>query len=1029
MNFNLLILKTIANGIDSILEWMQGFEDMLFGIIISFAELFLTPLELFVVWMHNAMLNFLQYAPYPGMDDSSNTVYIFSSPPSDSIFGAINEFVTGYIEPLALFFVFFAIIVLLFLRVFDVVLEDIGLDISEAKKRLFLAPLLIILWLPLANLVLYFAFGMTEFINNSVEFTSIDELDTSSDERVLESASQKEGGINISNYFGALLPDTGDLAPQLAFISIFLAYIAALPAALVYLFALIGAVLRIMGLIFFYALGPIGLVLWAFNWRDLGQIGGKIMRYFVLFSLFPIVVAFINLMLPLMFVLMAEVLDGMMAEMQNDITSVATEGEEGITSDELNMISSDKMLSIIFIIITPIMVGLIPWGIVIGFEKAMKVGAAAGLAAGGGALLAGAGATFGAAKGVSGVADAYGKASGSVGELSGTAAGVHIAKSMGRTGVSGAKDKVSNAASRVRENAGAANYAMKKKYGETTMNDVEKFAAGGVMKDNFGEFGDVIHAGASGHLTAKKKMGLLQNIKQDKELQDARGYPSTLSSGVPMKDGVLDEENATEQDRLIWEDRQAEIRAASNEMSNSDRSGRQKQALGDYLAKEKGYKQLGGLSEDEADDLISDELLAEQYYEVMGDKDEDLSNVWTPSQIEDLDSSAKNVDRKDVENEFRDSKPKYYQNNRDEIQEYYNDTYGDSDITNMQADRQGHLYADEDVYQEGLDESFDDEIINQLDFNESIDGGLSKEKRQELVTEWIQNGGTQEAIVDIFSGDFAEDMKFKSDDVDESMDSIQTALNEGVRETGKKLRDEDYDVKIDTDYILSEYDSARKGGDIKLEDIDSSKRKLTSDNLEENVGEIVDAAFSGDMDMNEISAKIEGTVYEDTVNDAIKSRLNNMSQEVEFSVEDPTADLDTKINAGDAIDEKAMRQEMAREIRNNTELNDRDIDNEVMELMINDSIEAAREIADESMQGLQEDYVDEVEDTIRNLDSKEYDSMEEDMSTDFREFLSSVQQSQNSMFEELDNINDTNDRMSKIKEMKELKNNHDAKLF
>jgi hypothetical protein len=55
------------------------------------------------------------------------------------------------------------------------------------------------------------------------------------------------------------------------------------------------------------------------------------------------------------------------------------------------------------------MVGLIPWGIVIGFEKAMKVGAAAGLAAGGGALLAGAGATFGAAKGVSGVADAYGK--------------------------------------------------------------------------------------------------------------------------------------------------------------------------------------------------------------------------------------------------------------------------------------------------------------------------------------------------------------------------------------------------------------------------------------------------------------------------------------------------------------------------------------------------------------------------------------------------------------------------------------------
>jgi len=183
------------------------------------------------------------------------------------------------------------------------------------------------------------------------------------------------------------------------------------------------------------------------------------------------------------------------------------------------------------------------------------------------------------------------------------------------------------------------------------------------------------------------------------------------------------------------------------------------------------------------------------------------------------------------------------------------------------------------------------------------------------------------------------------------------------------------------------------------------------------------------MDMNEISAKIEGTVYEDTVNDAIKSQLNNMSQEVEFSVEDPTADLDTKINAGDAIDEKAMRQEMAREIRNNTELNDRDIDNEVMELMINDSIEAAREIADESMQGLQEDYVDEVEDTIRNLDSKEYDSMEEDMSTDFREFLSSVQQSQNSMFEELDNINDTNDRMSKIKEMKELKNNHDSKLF
>lgn len=1010
MNINLLIFETISGGITFVTEWLQDFNDIIVTLFIYIAELTLFPLELGITVMHYVMLRFLQYAPYPGMNDESNTAYIFANPPDDGIFSAMHAFITGYIEPLALFFVFFAIVVLLFLRVFDVVLDDIGLDTEEAKKRLFLAPLLIILWLPLANLVLYFAFGMTEFIS-SIEFFSIDNLDTSNNERVLT----ESGGIDIGSYFGALLPETGDVAPQLSFISIGFAYLAAVPAAIIYLIAMILSVLRVVGLVFFYALGPIGVVLWAFNWRDLGKIGGKIMRYFVLFSLFPIVVAFINLMLPLSFVLVAEVLDGIMGELANNISGVATGTDEGITTAELNMVSSDKILAIIFILITPLIVGLVPWGIIIGFERAMKLGVAGGLAATGGAVL-GAGVMAGvAAKGTMAMGAAAKQAHGMKnktgvrGTLSAASSGLRNGNARGTLSQLG-----SNTADRIRDNIGTAQYGLKKMYGETSFTDIEEYAAeSGIMRDNFAEFGDVLHKGIGGHLTAKEKMGAFQALKEDRELQEARGYPDSLASPVPLKNGVLDEEKATDKDRLIWESRQAELRATGKEMGNSFKSGRAKQRLGDYLADEKGLKHLGGKTVDEAEELIPDELLAEEYYEIMGDENKNLGHVWSPSQIDDLNSSARNVTRENVENNLEDDKNKYYRNNFDEFRKYHDETYGSSEVTNIQADFQDEIYHNTGNYQEGFDEAFMDELKNQLG-QFDIMGDLNSSDVDTLTTEWIQSGGTQNALQNIISGELGDKLELEISNTDK----IQKELNEAVSNSGVELSGE---YTLDTDNVesvLSEYDAARKGQNSKPNNINHDGRVLSSHNFEKSLAELSNAVFN--KNEREINARIEGTVIEESITNAINDTMNNISQKVDFNVDSPTVDLDTKIKAGDFLDKKSLQQQIGRKIIHNARLNDIEVSSDDMSQMIDRAVSDAEKIANNSIKGLQEDYIEQFENSIEELDSIEYENIEKDMSPEFKDFFDSVKNTQNSLFEELNDIEDTNDRVSRIKEIKEI---------
>lgn len=406
---------------DGILGPISTLGDLFSGALDVFFDFLLAPIKiiLFIFFailleassiLYQVLLIVVTRAPVP--EDSDGNAVIFGTPGENNSFYGMQQVMEGAIEPMAVVMVLIGIAIILFFRVFDVVM-NFSFDSEGAQKRLLMAPLLIFLWIPIANLILILASGLTDFFLNGInpdygtvvdgsreyvsESTNADgETEYNVTIRsILETAAgvgdQGLGQGALQNFFGGS-GGSGSLEQIIDLSMAIIFMVAGMPAIL---FGLILGLLRFFLLYMAYVLGPIAIALWAFKWKNIGSVGEKVIRGFILLALFPIPAALVDLLLPILTV-----------SMEQATTSAATDLGGGTAGEET--IQSVVRYSIGMT--APILVAFTPWILVVGFNKAA---AGAGLAAGAGGILAGQAVGAGAS-GATSVASSYKKGGGSV---------------------------------------------------------------------------------------------------------------------------------------------------------------------------------------------------------------------------------------------------------------------------------------------------------------------------------------------------------------------------------------------------------------------------------------------------------------------------------------------------------------------------------------------------------------------------------------------------------------------------------------
>lgn len=381
---------------------------------------------------YNLMVGIVTTTPHP----VNGSGFVLFGEPTDE-FEGLQQVMESGIIPLSLLLVIFGIAIVMFVRIFDVAI-GLSFDGEEAQKRLLLAPILISLWIPLANMVLVIAHGLTGFFVAVGESITIGEIfadppddfaqgdDASLDIMGLfESLAPGDGvtDVNIEDYFTG---DAVETAVGMGMGIYMLMFISP-----VILIAVILALMRIMVLYVLYVLGPVGIMLWSIKWRELGELGGKIVRQFVLLALFPVPAALVIALMPVIAIGAEEAILASLAEIFGGTASDVSTG-----GGAFDYIGLNEMMRAQIGAAAVILVGFAPWALVLGFSTATKL-------AGGAAVAGGAVATGGAALGAAGAAKGLGGAASKAAEKSSKVAGAASkAKSAGGAVKSGASSAV-----------------------------------------------------------------------------------------------------------------------------------------------------------------------------------------------------------------------------------------------------------------------------------------------------------------------------------------------------------------------------------------------------------------------------------------------------------------------------------------------------------------------------------------------------------------------------------------------------------
>jgi len=362
------LLSEIAEGVSFIFRLLQGdpdaVENVIDGFLVEFLRIFFeTVVEPMIIFFHEISVAISTYAPYPGkgIDGEQGSPVIFGTAPEGTIFYELQNLMFGSLTPMAFVILLLVFIIIIMVSLFDVGL-DLNLNTASSKRKLMVAPILIYFWMFMANLILLISFGLTDTFSSmagSMELTSIDGVESNSFQDYVEGISGDDTGL----------------------LEIVFSYMLAIPSIILYVLLVPLNIFRIYGLFLFYALGPILITLWALgdSIKQLSGLGEKGIEYFVLFSLFPIAVGFVEAI----FIPMWGVIYVMISNVVGDVPGVG------------NLVES--YLTAYIMLIAPVAINLSGWVVVVGFKKTAAAGGAtlglATVASTGGAALGGAMAT------------------------------------------------------------------------------------------------------------------------------------------------------------------------------------------------------------------------------------------------------------------------------------------------------------------------------------------------------------------------------------------------------------------------------------------------------------------------------------------------------------------------------------------------------------------------------------------------------------------------------------------------------------
>lgn len=1010
MNTNLLSI--IYLNLDFLRDFFEGFEENILEVALYLVNIGYVVLYAVTVLLHELALSFLLYTPTPGTNEGEGTVeyYIFSAPPEENSFHILHLVINDIIEPLALFLVLFAIVVTLFLSIFDIVIEDIGLNSSEAKKRLFVAPLLIILWIPLANLVLYFAFTMTDFIQGITIIGEAFEVET-------DIGGLSGGEINIGSYFDAMVPsDMAQLAAslQIQAIIIGLAVITSFISALIYLLGFLLAIMRVVLLFVFYVLGPIAIVLWAFNWKELAKLGGTTISWFVLLSLIPVVAAFMELILPVIFVIMTEFINHTVFNaletslpFSNILIFESINASELVAEFYASFITqgAQSILAIVFLLLTPIFITIFPWGIVIGFKKAMAAGVAAGGLAAGGVALGAGGALLGASKGASGISSAYSAAydsakEGVSGDAMGTAAGMTASSISRRKVMAGtAKNLGKGFKNRMGENAKAVKYGLKQKYKNTSWRDAEKSIVDSkVLDKRLGTFGDTVQTGLKTDLTAKDKISDLQLLKDDEEMSHEQGYSSREAADIPLdENGYLDESRATDEDRVKMMARESEINAMADNLDSDQARLEMAQEIFDGNYEENMEK-------------ITDEELANKYVNTMMSEDKNVEDIWSTSTIEDINQALSDVDKKQLRYQIEFDNPEKSKELKEDIDSFMENTI-DDDMLLIENDLKHALYNEEDIYQDNIKEETDRLFNDQFKNNNSIeikseDSTISTTEANELLLEeFVKNGGDKRGLEKALSH---PDLDESIVDTEEEINQLFNNLQNSLESVSTSLESQDFEIDLDNpiESIVDEYEKVFKNTSISASEFDSDM-PTQFNFFQEFMTEVSNLGLD---DIGQFDAQVQGTFVEEAITEALETHEEHIRQNtnIDIDAEDMGAlDLETRIDLMEFVNEDELQKTIDKKLKHLSELggnemlSSKEIANQTEMIA-----EAVNERAKESVEKFTKEKSKDFENQLSDLSDVKSERVMNEFSDDTSEFLNTIQEKEVEMFEELESISE-----------------------
>lgn len=839
------LLASLAAGTLSI---VQNFVNIVFGWLVYYFLFF--PLKTLVSAFFDILLNSVIISPVPRDADGNLAIFgpveSFEGDANSEMLSETAEIATGYMEPIGFLIIFIGIGLVLFFRIFDVVINT-DFDSETAQKRLLIAPILILLWIPIANIILAVASGITDL------FLSID---------VSVSSSLTGEGIGtgedldysaLLNSFGPTDAEgnfdlTATKVPAIIIGSLFLG-----ASFLVFLVTLLAAFIRLFALYLLYAIGPLAIAMWAFAWKKISELGSSYIRYFVLLAIFPAPAALISKLAPIFIVTLETVVVGNITGGETTTSGTGTV----VNSDLYDTIGLNRVVRAFGLLIVPLAVGFGPWVFVIGLGNAMTL--AAGTAAvgtlaatGGGALVASGG--LSAAKKGASKAGVKGKAANLAGKAKEKAPdGATKAGGVAKRGASTVANSrvgrgVASVGGTVRDYGGVA-YDHRKEIADKVANSKMLASTGG--------FGRMVQGGAG---ILSSEMGMREDAKdivgkgreEAKQKRDKRStrLESYFGSNEDTDTGLLDPD---ESDSSVIGNRGMELERQYAANNFSDEQLKKHMAASDNFAvndwqnvdddmleqnRQEAFLGFANHVEQRADDVgkSPEEFMRDTY----GDRvAEDFADSINPefSELRDFGIHKQGIDRTEFQEGGR------YSALREEYDKEGNRGYYAS---RAQAEGFATYGVDEDLVNDARAD-----VQNSLDDTGIGDSVKSRQGLDELLERYIEAGDKnsfESALNDLDNGDIDG---FDMSGIDE--DTIAQAVHEAANDYG-------YSEKTDIEaYLNGESGEVKTASTPEQVNRERTDRAVTPDGINPDV----DSSVQQDM-----SETLE-TVIKESAEDAL----------------------------------------------------------------------------------------------------------------------------------------------------------------